>query len=178
MGDNGLRVFPRETMDKVAEEFCNYFKRKNGARLSYEDAKKLIDYVSGPAPKPADASGIDYSRPVVSGGGSTRPTKSEIDSMLRKYEPDMQDEEWDKVFDEVLDKYKDDKLAINLIYMLFRDGYSPSEILDKQTEIYWKLLKDKNDGTVYDRDRYYRDAKIVKTWGCIEAYRHGLIEKE
>lgn len=169
MSENGLRVFPQETMDKIAEEFCNYFKRKNGARLSYEDAKKLIDFVSGPVPPLTNASGIDYSRPVVSGGGGTRPTETEIESMLRKYESDIQDKEWDNVFDEVLELYKGHPWARKLIHMTFRDYCRSFDIYQELTDIC---------GDDYGKERYYRDRKAILTQAGVIAYHAGLIEFE
>lgn len=165
--DYGLKVFPQETMDKIAEEFCNYFKRKNGARLTYEDAKKLVDFVSGPVPAQTATGGVDYSRTVVTGGGETRPTEEEIGTMLSKYEPREVTDEWDGVFDELLELYEEHPWARKLIYMTFRDNENLFDIYQTMTDI---------TGEDFGKDKYYRERKTILTQVGILAYHVGLID--
>ena len=62
-----------------------------------------------------------------------RPTDSMIDTIMRKYIDDTADnvDLWDAVFDEILDKYRDDDLVKRFIYMLFRDGLGEPCILEE-----------------------------------------------
>lgn len=121
-----MQVFPRDTTDFVADQFVRYYKRKKPVKLSPRDAAAMIDNIVGPAPRPAPAGSIDYARPKVSGGGKVRPTDSMIESIMRKYidDPESNTGIWDAVFDEILQKYKSDRLIMRFINLAFRDCVS------------------------------------------------------
>lgn len=170
--DYGLKVFPQETMDKIEEEFCNYFKRKNGAKFTRADAKMLIDYHTGPTPSPTDVNGTDYSRTVVSGGGSTRPTEADMENVLSKYYG-VNDEtsEWDGVFDELLELYDGHPWGKKLIHMAFRDNERVSDICQEITIIAYDI-----DGKDFDKNKYIRNRNVILTQAGVIAYEAGLID--
>lgn len=123
-----MRVFPRKTTDYIAEQFCNYFQRKLDHRMTIREAKTLIDFVSGPSPAPQEVGATDYSSPRVSGGGTVRPTESQVEEIFQKYEDTAP---WDAVFDDLLRQCKEEPTAVEIIHMAFRDGKRESEICEK-----------------------------------------------
>jgi hypothetical protein len=119
-----MQTFPRETTDYIARQFCAYFDRKKPQKMTIADAQKLIDYVSGPAPRVSGIDNIDYSRPRVSGGGRRRPSDIEIENMIKRYyNEDTYLSDWDEVFDMVIRYYKrkSNQEVLQLIKLAFKE---------------------------------------------------------
>jgi len=123
-----MQVFPRETTDNIAEQLGEYFKRKEKKKMTFEDAKALIDFVSGPAPMPSDSIVPDVKKPHVSGGGVTRPTEHQIETIVSRYEDAAL---WDRVVDDLIKQCDREPVAIKIIHMAFRDGEKECEICEK-----------------------------------------------
>jgi hypothetical protein len=124
-----MSAFPQETTACIARKFYGYFWRKAQQRLTYREARVLIDNVSGPVPPPSSVSAIDYSRPRVSGGGRPRPTDSEVESIFRRHEEEPS--AWDDVFDELLRRHETDRETRRLIFMTFRDKCGDGAICEE-----------------------------------------------
>lgn len=154
-----MSAFPQETTARIAREFYGYFRRKSQQRLTYREARTLIDNVSGPVPPPSVVSAIDYSRPRVSGGGRPRPTDNEVESIFRRHEEDPS--EWDNVFDELLRRHDTDQEIKRLVFMNFRDGCGDGAICD---ELH------------ISRPTYYRKRRSVLERAGVIAVEFGLLK--
>jgi hypothetical protein len=92
----------------------------------------LIDYVSGPVPMPHGLKASDISRPRVLGGGNTRPTKVQIDSLLeRANEKSEVTSAWDGVFEELIVRYKSEAFMVKIIELSFNDRLFDVDICEQ-----------------------------------------------
>lgn len=159
-----MQVFSREITDYIAHEFCNYFQRKTNKtkRMSVKEAKALIDYAGTPSPSPSTRSGIDYSKPRVSGGGVKKPSEGRITLILQKIDNQTL---WDEVFDELIEKVKDDTLSTRLIYLSFKERKREEDILVE-------LGDDENE---LGRTTYYTRRLTILNKAAVIAVSKGLI---
>ena len=129
----GIETFPRETINWIADRFRDYFDRKRCDNLSLREARMMIDYVAGPAPPPSTSAAMDYSRVKVTGGGTyPRPSKQDIEEIYNKRFPEDEPlNEWDEVFDELIESNKKHSGTVKIINMAFRDRQSHHIICDE-----------------------------------------------
>ena len=124
-----MQAFSRETTDYIADRYFEYFRnKKSRKKLTVHEARKLIDYVSGPVPSSGGLDAIDYTRVRTSGGGRRRPTKTEVDQIFAGMEEQTL---WDAVFDELWRRCSGDPDTENTIVYTFRDCLSEDEICDR-----------------------------------------------
>lgn len=155
-----MQVFSREITDYIAHEFCNYFQRKTNKtkRMSVKEAKALIDYAGTPSPSPSTRSGIDYSKPRVSGGGIKKPSEDKIALILQKIDEQTL---WDEVFDELIEKVKKEPDAKRFILLMFREKLKEEDICDKM---------------IITRATYYRYRSIILSKAAVIAVKKDLIK--
>ena len=99
-----MKIFDKTVTDRVAEQFCLYFRRKRlGKKMAYRDAADIIAYIQGySSPIPKESTSTDYSTPRVQGGGKSPPSENRIVQIIASM---TEANEWDKVFDEILSLY-------------------------------------------------------------------------
>lgn len=125
-----MPVFTRETTDYIADQFTRFYSRKYGPKMTVRDARILIDFVAGPVPAGTGTGATDYSRPRISGGGSMRPTQEMYDAIITRYTPDEETEGWNNVFNQMIEKYAQDKAVTCFMEMIFKDGASCEDICE------------------------------------------------
>lgn len=113
-----MQVFSRQMTNYVAEQFYLYFKRQNGKTpLTPREARDIINYVS-PSLPPTSVGSMDYSSPRVDGGGIKRPSDERIARIIERIEDE---DDWDDVFRETLDRCAAEQKAEKVALLTFKD---------------------------------------------------------
>ena len=130
--DEPLCLFPPEVLQDLAAEFKNYFlRKKDRIDISLKQARMLVEYVAGPGHGCGGLKSKSFAQTQGGGGGFVRPTKEQVDAIFNKHYHDLNYEDWDAVFDEVLEKNKMKPDAIKLIHLTFKDNHSMNVICDE-----------------------------------------------
>lgn len=125
-----MQVFTRETTDYIADQFICFYSRKYAPKMTFREAATLIDFVAGPVPAGGGTGATDYARPRTSGGGRMRPTKEMYDAIIAKCTPDEETEEWNDVFNQIIERNAQNKSIIAFMEMLFKDAVSCEKICE------------------------------------------------
>ena len=130
--DEQLCLFPPQVLKELGCEFQNYFLRKQDRmKISHRQARMMVDYVAGPGYSSGKIKSKSFALTQGSGGGYARPTKEQVDEIFNRHYHDLGYEEWDAVFDEVIEKNKKKLNIIELINLTFRDKHSWYVICDE-----------------------------------------------
>lgn len=126
-----MQLFSREIMDYIDRRFqAHYCKRTS--QMSIAEANMLIDYVSGPVPIPHGLRASDYTKPRVSGGGKTRPTRAQVDLLFNKVEKQYDlDSAWDGVFENLITRCENEPDAKKIIEYTYEERLYDSDICEK-----------------------------------------------
>lgn len=151
-----MQVFARETTDYIADRFCEYYDKMRPKPISIIQAEKLIDYVSGPCPKPSGNTTVNLSSPHVTGGGKRRPSKNEIDAIVNA---DDGPTVWDELFDALIARSGE---SLRQLMQYAFDEQMPAD------EIAQRL-------GIVDRE-YYRRRLVILSQAAVMAAVAGLIE--
>jgi len=154
-----MQVFPRETLDYIASKYRSYA-NKDKICMTVREARTVIDYASGPVPAPTDLGAVDTTRPNITGGGRTRPSKQSVDEIFAGLEEraDAADE-WAKLFDELAIRCQAEPDAEMMIKAIKQ--YTPEDVVCEEMHI--------------SSATYFRYREAVLSRAAVLAVQNGLM---